>query len=524
MPENCPVNITPYSQSGTPKSPNIVSLNYTNQDFWPMKTRLVQYTRERFGPDGTVLPNTFNDFVESSLAVMLIENWAYIADTQCFKLDQVANELFIDSVTEVENAFRLSRLVGFAPQPPIAARSMWSATINMVRTTDVTVQTPLEIALTANGEPITVELFQADANGEPLFDSPILVPAGQTVNSSIVGLEGKTYVETLTGNGEVSQMFTLSYSPVIYDSVQVEVDGQIWEQVSYFTDSQPRREYRFEQDSDYKGYLVFGNNRAGLIPSLGSKIRVRYRVGGGSRGNIITGFADVTHNASVSGIDYTVPIVFTNYTRGQYGYDGDTIEDIRRKLPMWLRSQDRAVSGEDYKTLTDQFSTAYHGQIGKSTAVLRHHGCAGNVVDIYILARDGANDLEKASNGLKVALMEELYDKKMATDFVCIRDGVVISVDISIELTLDKFQKKFQEEVRARVEQKLASFFSINNWEYGQTLRAADVIRELSDIEAIDTYEITFVTSDPNNSGEVVTSKYYEIIRPDQITISFIYT
>lgn len=191
---------------------------------------------------------------------------------------------------------------------------------------------------------------------------------------------------------------------------------------------------------------------------------------------------------------------------------------------MWLRSQDRAVSGEDYKTLTDQFSTAYHGQIGKSTAVLRHHGCAGNVVDIYILARDGVNDLEKASNGLKVALMEELYDKKMATDFVCIRDGVVISVDISIELTLDKFQKKFQEEVRARVEQKLASFFSINNWEYGQTLRAADVIRELSDIEAIDTYEITFVTSDPNNSGEVVTSKYYEIIRPDQITISFIYT
>lgn len=524
MPENCPIDITPYSISGTPKSPNIVSLNYTNQDFWPMKTRLVQYIRERFGPEGSILPNTFNDFVESSLAIMLIENWAYLADTLSFKMDQIANELFLDTVTEVDNAFRLSKLVGFTPQPPIAARSMWSATVNMVRTTDVIVETPLEISLNANGESITVELFQADANGEPLFDSPIIVPPGQTVNSSVIGLEGKTYVEQFTGTGDVSQMYTLSYSPVIYDSVQVEVDGSIWQQVDYFTDSQPRREYRFEQDSEYKGYIIFGNNRAGIIPSLGSIIRIRYRVGGGSRGNIITGAASVTHNASVSGVSYMVPIVFTNYTRGQYGYDGDTIEDIRRKLPVWLRTQNRAVSGEDYKTLVDQFATPYHGQIGKSTAVLRHHGCAGNVVDIYILARDGTDGLEKASNGLKVALMEELHGKKMMTDFVCLRDGVVIETDVSIELTLDKFHKKFQEEIRARVEQKIASFFSLSNWEYGQTLRSADIIRELSDIEAIDSYSITFVTSDPNNSGEIVTSKYYEIIRPDQITISFMYS
>jgi hypothetical protein len=524
MPENCPIDITPYEQSGVIKTPNIVNLNYTNQDFWSMKSRLVQFINERFGPNGTVIPNTFNDLVESSIAIMLIENWAFLADTLSFKMDQIVNELFIDTVTEIDNAFRLSKLVGFTPQPPIGASSKWSATINMVTVTDVIVDTPLEISLVANNESITIELFQADANGDPIFDIPITIPAGQVINSSIVGLEGKTYTEEFAGTGESSQVVTLSNSPVIYDSAQVEVDGTIWTQVDYFTDSQPRKEYRFEQDSTYVGYVVFGNNRAGLIPSQGSRISVRYRVGGGSRGNIITGYADVTKQAIVSGVDYRVPIVFSNYTKGQYGYDGDTIEDIRRKLPAWIRTQDRAVSGSDYKTLADQFSTAYHGQIGKSNAILRNHGCAGNIIDLFILAKDGTDGLDIASNGLKVALMEELTDKKMLTDFMCIRDGSIIYVDVTIEATLDKFNRKFQEEIKAWIQDRATIFFSINNWEYGQSLKIADLVRDLSDIKQVSSFLANFITADPDNSGELVTAKYYEIIRPDEITISFLYT
>ena len=107
MPENCPFEISPYSQSNPIKNDKIISLNYTNQDFWSLKTRLVQFIRERFGETGTVIPNAFNDFVESSIAVMLVENWAFIADTLSFKMDQMVNELFIDTVTEPDNAFRL---------------------------------------------------------------------------------------------------------------------------------------------------------------------------------------------------------------------------------------------------------------------------------------------------------------------------------------------------------------------------------------------------------------------------------
>jgi hypothetical protein len=75
---NCPFDITPYTQSQIITTPNIFNLNYTNQDFWSMKTRLLEFTRQKFDKE-------FSDFVESSLAIMLIENWAFLADTLSFQ-------------------------------------------------------------------------------------------------------------------------------------------------------------------------------------------------------------------------------------------------------------------------------------------------------------------------------------------------------------------------------------------------------------------------------------------------------
>ncbi|MFX8308847.1 hypothetical protein ABTL21_19655, partial [Acinetobacter baumannii] len=67
-------------------------------------------------------------------------------------------------------------------------------------------------------------------------------------------------------------MFVLPFSPVIYDSIRVNVDGIRWQLVDYFTDSQPRREFRVEYDSQYRAYVTFGDNTAGMAPSSGSKI------------------------------------------------------------------------------------------------------------------------------------------------------------------------------------------------------------------------------------------------------------
>jgi hypothetical protein len=522
---NCPVVITPYDTAGLINPPSILNVNYTNQDFWSMKSRLVSFIQERFGAQGAIIPNVFNDFVESDLAVMLIENWAFLADTLSFKIDQIVNELFVDTVTEIENIFRLADLVGYQPQPPIAASALYVATINTPLTVDLIIETPVSIQSSSSGNVINIELFAAGSDNNPIFGQPILIPAGSTSNQSIIGLEGTTQTEVLTGTGSPTQTIQLSFFPVIYDSVLVQVDGIPWSQVNYFTDSQPRREFLVSFDSSYNGYVIFGNNVAGLIPSAGSAIQLTYRTGGGPIGNVITGYINTQIQQSVDTYSYSVPVSIINYTAGQNGYAGDTVDDVRRALPKWTRAQNRAVSGEDYITLTDLFATPYHGQIGKSNAILRNYGCAANIIDLYILASDGSGGLQLAGNELKVDLNNYLNGVKMMTDFVCIRDGVIILTDVSIDVTLDQFYKKFEQQYQVNIMTQINGFFSINNWEYGQTLKDTDIIKIVGGaIQEISDISCNFVTNNPDNGGTIVTAGFYEIIRPGTINLTFLYT
>lgn len=513
---SCPFDVTPYDKSSVVKTPNMISLNYTNQDFWSMKSRLIDYIKEKFA-------DTFNDFVESDLAVMLVENWAFIADTLSFKIDQIANEIFIDTVSEVDNAFRLALLVGFKPQPPIGARSMWSATISNLLSTDLFIDTPVQIDVNTEDGQKTIELFASDPNGTPLFDQPIIITAGTFLSASVVGVEGRTVSQGARGTGAINQSIALGQGPVIYNSIRVKVDGIEWTQVDYFTDSNPRPEYRIEYDPLYSAFIIFGNNRAGMIPSDGSQIAITYRVGGGVAGNIVTGAVDIQRSFVVNGFDFRIPVTFRNYTRGEFGYAGDTIDDIKRKLPQWLRTQNRVVSGDDIETFANQFSTEFQGQIGKAKAALRNYGCAANIIDLYILSLSGTDGLEESTNGLKLALSEALESKKMLTNKVCIKNGVVVETDIHIDMTLDKFYRKFEDEIREKVLRRVNSFFSLNNWDYGKTLKMVDLVKSMSDLNELSSVEAHFQTNDEDNSGETVVTKFFEIVRPSTIDVNFVY-
>ena len=519
---NCPFDINPYAQSSSFKTTNFSNINYTNQDFWSLKSRLVSLIQERFGVNGTVLPNTFNDLVESSVAIMLMENWAFIGDTLSFKMDQQFNEIFMTTVTQLDNAFRIARGYGFKPTPPIAAVSYWTATLNAPVVTDITIATPLSIPLPSPTIFNTsIELFPADSNNQPIFNQDIIIPAGQTINQTIIGVEGKTINQEAAGSGTVGQSVSLSSYPVLLDSIQVLVDGNTWSEVDYFTDSQPRQEYRVEFNALYQAFIIFGNNRAGMLPSPGSRISITYRVGGGPAGNIVTGAIEYQKQAFVPGLKFSVPISFRNYTAGQYGYGGDGLEDIRRKLPQWIQTQQRMVSPNDFKTLCEQFATPYNGQIRKATAVLRNYGCSGNIVDIYVLSNN-SGVLQIASDGLKSNLSDYVATNKMINCYVCIRDGFILNTDVLIDLTLDRIDRKFEAEISDQVNRLIAIFFNINNWDFGDILKDVDIIKTLSSIKQIKSFSISFVTQS-GETGNSVVPKFFEIVQPDNINVSFIY-
>jgi hypothetical protein len=508
------MTVQPVAVATGTQVPTLTNLNYTNQDYYSLKNRIVALLQQQF-------PTDFTDLYESSLAVMLIEILAFTADTLSFKQDQIANEIFIDTVTQVDNAFRISELVGFQPQPPIAAAASFSATINTPLSADLDIPPGVQISLNSNTTPITYEVFAADPNGNPLYQDEIVIPAGQTVNTTLVGVQGVSKTDNFTGTGAANQNYELLSAPVIYDSVQVTVDGTPWMQVPYFTAQQPLREFRVEFDASWDGFVIFGDNVAGLIPQNGSQIQVSYRVGGGSIGNIVTGAAAVTKNFTTPGIGFPVPVSFTNYTAGTGGYDGDTVSDIQQKLPAYLQTQNRCVTGDDYMTFVDQFVTPYAGIVGKSTVVLRNQGCAGNIIDIYLLASDGAGGLQIASDTLKEQLQQALSQVQMLSDFICLRDGFVITADVTVDLTFSKIYSKQLTELTTEAQNAITAFFTLANWQFGQTLRAQDLVRALTQaVPQIEIADVTFTTDDESNSGDTVTAFYYQIIRPGTVDIA----
>jgi hypothetical protein len=517
MAELCPFEVVPYKITSNPNRPTPVSLNYTNQDFWSLKNRLVQYCRDNFG-------DKFTDFIESDLAIMLIENWAFIGDTLSFKIDQVANEVFINTVSQLDSAFRLANLVGFKPTPPIAAVSLWAARLNTPQDINLIIPTPIDVALTNNNVPLTIELFSADQYNRPVYDEPIVIQAGDILNTNIVGLEGLTYTQTFQGTGTINQTLNLQFSPVLLDSIRVFVSGQRWKQVEYFTASAPLQEYRIEYDSSYQVFVIFGNNRAGLLPPLGSTISVVYRVGGGPVGNIVSNYASADILIPLEGRGYSVPVNFTNYTKGQFGYAGDTIEDIRRELPAYTNAQNRAVTGDDYMNLVDNFVTPYNGQTGKGIATLRHSGCSANLIVIYVLVRAGTDGLSLPSSQFKLLLKEYLDTKKMMTDVLSIQDGVIVYINLFLDVYLTPQFQPFQEDISTEILRYLGIFFNIQNWDYGQALRVIDVLKALSSVTAPYRYNIQFTTADQVlQNVQEIQPLFNEIIRPNNIELNFIY-
>lgn len=513
----CPFDVTPLAVSKRITQTPIYSLNYTSQDYHSMKARMLDIMHTNFG-------NEFNDFAESSMAVMLIECWAWLADLLSFKIDQIANELFIDTVTEPENAFRLAKLMGFMPQPPLPARAMFMASKNSPHSIDISIATPAVVFLETGANEIRYELFPADANNNPIFGENIIIPAGSTFNNSIVGLEGSSHNTNYISTGRANQVTNLPYASVFYNSINITSNDIVWEQVDNFTESKTRPEYIVDYDADYKPSIIFGNGKAGMIPPQNLTLKISFRIANRTTAEIITGGLESKAYVNVTGIPNGVTIDFKNYTKSDYGYPGDSISEIRRKLPEFLRTQNRAVTGADYKNLANSFMSPHNGSIGKATSVLRNHGCAGNIIDIIVLSQTGNYKLVKANDNLKTELMEHLNNKKMFTDYLCVKDGEIILVDIHIDVVLDKINKKAEDAINRKIVDIMDWFFDLPNWEFGQPLKEIDVIKVLSEIKEVASFGISFITAQNIEMADnVISPRYNEIVRPDNININFVY-
>ena len=167
-----------------------------------------------------------------------------------------------------------------------------------------------------------------------------------------------------SGTGEPDQIATLINTPVILNSVQVRVNGELWERVDDLSASAPEvpvHSPRFASESAGKslsennkvavytvdresGEIHFGDGLHGKRPPRGASIQATYDYGGGRQGSIGIG---VINKGAPQGLQVINPVP----TWG--GEEGETVEQAEKRIPSVIRHRNRLVSKQDYIDITN---------------------------------------------------------------------------------------------------------------------------------------------------------------------------
>lgn len=103
------------------------NVNFAAFDYNTVKQSILDYVKLYF-------PETFNDFIESSEFIAIVEVFAYIAELIAYRLDINAHENFISTAQRRDSILRLARLVSYTAARPLPARGL--VKITSVSTTE----------------------------------------------------------------------------------------------------------------------------------------------------------------------------------------------------------------------------------------------------------------------------------------------------------------------------------------------------------------------------------------------------
>ena len=254
--------------------------DFKSYDFETLRRTMVAYLQENY-------PDDFNDFVESSEYVALIDLIAYIAQALSFRVDLNARENFLETAERRNSVLRLARLINYNAKRNRPATGLLK--IDSVSTTqDVTDSSGTNIA-----NQTVIWNDSANSNYREQFIS-ILNAANQTGQ-----LFGKPREKDKIG-GVDTEVYTLASNqnglPIFNFSKTVGGVGRSFEIVpSSINDS----------DSIYEA-----------DPVEGTGITYTYRSDGSGDSSNNTGFFFLFKQGSMQSTDFNVDTANTNYVKG----------------------------------------------------------------------------------------------------------------------------------------------------------------------------------------------------------------
>ncbi|MBS0181078.1 MAG: putative baseplate assembly protein [Nitrospira sp.] len=270
------------------------------------------------------------------------------------------------------------------------------------------------------------------------------------------------------------------------------------------TGSLSRPDYVVEMEQDGTASLRFGDGRYGRRPEPGSLFQVVYRIGNGTRGNIGADTLGhvVTDNPHVAGVTNPLPAFG--------GREPESLEEIRRNTPMAFRTQDRAVTMDDYAEMTERDPL-----VQQAAATLRWTG-SWHTVFVTVDRLGGA----RVDPAYETDLRNRLESYRLAGQDIEIDNPRLVALEIGMRVSVEPgyFRSDVQRALLAVFSNRILpdgrrGLFHPDNFSFGRPVYLSPLYAAAQEVAGVRSVIITQFQRLDNSGGDALTQGYLPLGR-----------
>jgi len=196
-----------------------------------------------------------------------------------------------------------------------------------------------------------------------------------------------------------------------------------------------QKRYTVEFDKDAKGTIYFGDGISGLIPPSTAILNVKYRIGGGTAGNLRRGsIRGNVRGYLPSGAGLNVRVY--NHENARGGNPEESLSQTKLLAPAKARSCGRAVTQRDWTTLAMSYRDPVYGSPSFAVAQLKQRIPESNAVQVIVWSRDAGGRISAPSTPLKQGIKSYLDALRTFATYVEVLDGEVLYFDLAADVVL----------------------------------------------------------------------------------------
>ena len=484
----------------TPPSIIPVSVDYTGRDYYAIRAELITRIQDRI-PEWTASD-------PADFGVALVEAFAYMGDIISYYIDRNANENYISTAVQRSSVLNIANIYGYTPV------SYRQASVTLTYTNTSANDYTVPAGTIVSGDVITGDVSNT-VYFTVLADTFVAAQVDTTPGTgTVLATEGRsvivvdsensdaTYGELIgTSNGLPNQTMPLLETPVVDGSLEIYVqDGDQyikWTRVTNLLDHSANEiVYTTSVDEYDVVTVIFGDGVGGAIPNKYEAVRAVYTVGGGSVGNVpINTLTNINLIPGLSESQTTAlsaDVAITNLEAAIGGSDPESTDLIRINAPLALRSGNRAVTLQDYASLSLSVQN-----VGKANAT----ASTWTSVTVYLapvrLSTDtdlapGLDDVGSPTiefTNLSSSVLSYLLDKVLLGTTVTIQPPTYVDANITIQYS--KSPQYTTTEVETALKTKLLTNYGYNGMYFEDTIYPQDIESVLRTVPGVNNVILT---------------------------------